>query len=380
MTRTGDRIRVLMVGPSPEVRGGVSQVIRLMLSHAPPQVEYQVIATLTPKTVVPGHWGTSFRQIVPIFRNVVHFTRSAAQIRRVVRSGTIDLVHIHFASWGSSIRKYFVSRIVQRAGKPYVMHAHGGSFEEFYKSIPKFLKKEIRSMLSNSSGLVTLSEYWKKFYQKILEPKTPPLYVMHNPIVLPDTVPARDHSRLYLVYLGRMNEWKGSERALQALAVLPESLRSCVRLRMAGDGEVSRMRQVAEALRIQHIVDIREWIEGEEKQHWLASSGAFILPSRAEGLPMSLLEAMAWGMPAIVTPVGSIPEFVEDGSEGFLVPPDDIQAISRAIAILAENPELRAQMGRAARQRVEELDISRYMQKMYAIYQQCLSAHTEAFE
>ena len=119
--------------------------------------------------------------------------------------------------------------------------------------------------------------------------------------------------------------------------------------------------------------EIRGWIAGAEKEAWMRQTNVFILPSRNEGLPMAMLEAMAWGKALIVSPVGGIPEYVTDGVEGFLVPPDDIDAIADAIRKLAENPELRMQMGMAARTRVEPLDIQNYRVRLGQIYR-------EAFE
>ncbi|MCS6923441.1 MAG: glycosyltransferase, partial [Fimbriimonadales bacterium] len=156
------------------------------------------------------------------------------------------------------------------------------------------------------------------------------------------------------------------------VARLPQPLRERVRLYMAGDGEVDAVRRLTAELGLQTQVDIRDWIEGEDKERWLQETNAFILPSRAEGLPMAMLEAMAYGKALIVSPVGGIPEFVTDGQEGILVPPDDIEAISRAIARLAENPDLRRQMGLAARKRVEPLSVVNYMSQIVEIYRQVI--------
>jgi glycosyltransferase involved in cell wall biosynthesis len=157
------------------------------------------------------------------------------------------------------------------------------------------------------------------------------------------------------------------------MAKLPDAVRGRVRLYMAGDGAVDDTRALAERLGIAPQVEIRDWIAGAEKEAWMRQTNVFILPSRNEGLPMAMLEAMAWGKALIVSPVGGIPEFVTDGVEGFLVPPDDIDAIADAIRKLAENPDLRRQMGLAARKRVEPLDIQNYRVRLGEIYR-------EAFE
>ena len=87
---------------------------------------------------------------------------------------------------------------------------------------------------------------------------------------------------------------------------------------------------------------------------------------------MAMLEAMAYGQAVIASPVGGIPEWVDDGQEGFLVPPDDIAAISAAIQRLAESTALRRQMGQRARQRVKPLSVENYRQQLYHIYEQVL--------
>jgi glycosyltransferase involved in cell wall biosynthesis len=175
-----------------------------------------------------------------------------------------------------------------------------------------------------------------------------------------------------LLFLGRIGEHKGADRILRAIAKLPDAVRGRVRLCMAGDGAVDEACALAEQLGLASQVEIRGWIAGAEKEAWMRQTNVFILPSRNEGLPMAMLEAMAWGKALIVSPVGGIPEFVTDGVEGFLVPPDDIDAIADAIRKLAENPELRMQMGMAARKRVEPLDIQNYRIRLGEIYREAL--------
>ena len=81
----------------------------------------------------------------------------------------------------------------------------------------------------------------------------------------------------------------------------------------------------------------------------LLAASVFALPSRDEGLPMSLLEAMAYGLPAVVSPVGGIPDVFEDGRHGYFVQPDDPDALADRLRALLENPELARTMGARAR-------------------------------
>lgn len=84
----------------------------------------------------------------------------------------------------------------------------------------------------------------------------------------------------------------------------------------------------------------------------MAGADIFVMPSRSEGLPMALIEAMAAGLPVVASSVGGIPEVVENGVHGLLVEPGDPVALAEAIAVLGRDPSLRARMGAAGRNRV----------------------------
>ena len=96
---------------------------------------------------------------------------------------------------------------------------------------------------------------------------------------------------------------------------------------LAGDGDVEGVRQLAAPLG--DAVRVLSWIDPAERDRLLEASDVFVLPSHAEGLPMALLEAMAAGLPVIVTPVGGIPDAVTQGVDGVYVPPGDVEQLTR---------------------------------------------------
>jgi glycosyltransferase involved in cell wall biosynthesis len=103
----------------------------------------------------------------------------------------------------------------------------------------------------------------------------------------------------------------------------------------------------AEALGIRdriHLLGYRD-----DVKEWLGAMDVFTMPSLSEGLPLSLLEAMAAGVPPVVTRVGGMPEVVRDGESGFIVPPGDGAALADRISFLLGNPPLASKMGTAAR-------------------------------
>jgi glycosyltransferase involved in cell wall biosynthesis len=102
----------------------------------------------------------------------------------------------------------------------------------------------------------------------------------------------------------------------------------------------------------------------------LTGADIFVLSSLSEGMPISVLEAMAAGLPVVATAVGGLPEVVVEGETGFLVPPDDVGALTRALARLVADCELRRRMGAAGRRRAELLfDVPRFREEHLALYE-----------
>ena len=368
-------LRVLLIGPDPSVKGGVSHGIKLMLKYPPPDVEYQMLPTITAQFATAGIPKRSFRYIQVAIGNLCFFLKAYRKIAGILNSECKPhLAHVRFSSYGSTFRKGLIARLLARKKVPFVLSAHGSMYVSFYNSLQPFIKQWVRKMFLLSQGLIVLSESWKEFYQSIICDGSIPIWILPNAVELPAEPIAWDTTHdLRLLFLGLMTERKGSDRVLKAVARLPQPTRSKVSVFMAGNGMVEAMQSLATGLGISDRVTIRDWIQAEQKEAWLRDTNAFILPSQYEGLPNAMLEAMAWGKALIVSPVGGIPEFVTDGVEGFLVPPDDIDAIADAIRKLAENPELRMQMGMAARKRIEPLHIQNYRVRLGQIYR-------EAFE
>lgn len=118
-----------------------------------------------------------------------------------------------------------------------------------------------------------------------------------------------------------------------------------------GIGPALRSLIVAEGL--EGTVRLAGFLTGAAKEQALADADCLVLPSYSEALPMAILEAMACGLPVIAASVGSIPSVIEDGVEGFLIPPGDADALARRMLQLSADAELCRRLGAAARLRVE---------------------------
>jgi len=343
---------VLMLGPGLNVRGGVSGVERMLLNALPENVHATHIATM----VEGGKW-----------TKAVTFAHSLAKLT-VELGRHPDVVHIHFASGASNIRKIILARIALARGASVIMHAHGGGYQKHWASMSPTARSITLNTLLRVQRLVVLGEAWKTFFESIGVPKHR-IVIMPNPVALPEKVPERPlGGKVRFVYFGLISRRKGVFDLVEAVAKLSPECRSRVEFVLAGNGDVVQLRERATSLGVQDLVEIREWVDPAERDRLLAAAHAFVLPSHTEGLPMSLLEAMAWGLPSICTPVGSIPEYVVNDANGLLIAPGDVSQLAAAIEKLVSQEANRVQMGRIARATVEPLCVKQYSTRMCAVY------------
>jgi len=348
------RVKVLQFGPSLSVKGGVTSVAQLILDYLPPYVSLEHIPTMEEGSTI-AKYST--------------FARAVQILRRSLESLDPTIVHIHMASRGSALRKLILAEMVARAGRPLILHAHGSEFDGFHRKLPAAVRRNVNRSLQRANVFLTLSSQWRDFYVNECELSPSQVVVLPNPVKLPVDVPDRSGRRqaVQFLHLGRLGDRKGGYDLVNAFAGLPEGLRNRARLVMAGDGDVEGMRKLAAPLGDRAVV--HAWIERAERDRLLAQSDVFALPSRAEGVPMALLEAMANGLPSITTPVGGIPDVFRDGQEGVLVTPGNIDQIRAAMVHMITRDDARLAAGRAARERARQFDVHMYARRLADIYQ-----------
>jgi glycosyltransferase involved in cell wall biosynthesis len=157
--------------------------------------------------------------------------------------------------------------------------------------------------------------------------------------------PPPDGPRTVVGTLARFDRIKGIDLLLEAAVGLPTTS-----LLLIGDGpERERIAAQAARLGIDDRVEITRWTDHARDR--LREIDIFVLPSRNEGFPLSIVEAMFAARPVVATDVGSVREAVDEGRTGFVVPPDDVSALRDALDQLVCNRELRRRMGDAGRQR-----------------------------
>ncbi|MBN1306119.1 MAG: glycosyltransferase family 4 protein [Anaerolineales bacterium] len=238
---------------------------------------------------------------------------------------------------------------------PYVVSLRGGDvpgfrpydFATFHKLAAPLLRvvwKSAGAIVANSQGLQELAI---KFEERF------PVRVISNGVDVSRYAPPdkRDWSPPSLLFVGRLVYQKGLDLLIPALDEIKDLPWS---LTVAGDGPLrAALEAQVEALGLAARVNFAGWQEKEDLARMYRQTSLFVFPSRHEGMPNAVLEAMSSGMPVIATRIAGNEELVSPRETGLLVPPDDVAALKEALVELLTDEKKRRRMGEQARSRVE---------------------------
>jgi glycosyltransferase involved in cell wall biosynthesis len=155
-------------------------------------------------------------------------------------------------------------------------------------------------------------------------------------------------STIRIVFLGWLDKTKGVLELLRAFSALRQEFPG-LQLLLGGEGDCSEfLRDFIHDNGMQGSIRLLGWVKGEQKLDLLRAGTIFCLPSHFEGLPNAMIEAMASGMPVVVTPVGAIPSVVDPGENGLFTPVGDEYALRENLRKLITDQPVRERLGSAA--------------------------------
>jgi len=294
----------------------------------------------------------------------VAFEAMIKMITKLFIDKEIRIVHIHTASGVSFLRSTLFLKIAKMFKKKVVMHIHGGGFADYYKGHSYFVTKNLK----RCDMIITLSQNWVDFYKSIGFECS----CVENVIAEPIIRKIQHDDVLHMLYLGLIIERKGIYDLLDVLHEHKTEFNGKLMLHIGGNGEVEKLNRMIADKELQDIVTFEGWVDSEKKLELLNLCDVFILPSYVEGLPLSILEAMAYNMAIISTNVGGIPLLVKDKKNGFLFDPGDKTAIYFSVKTLVLNEPLLATMGKDNGQLVEDYYPQNVAKKLTEIYNSLL--------
>jgi glycosyltransferase involved in cell wall biosynthesis len=347
--------RVLWVSTSTDTRGGVATFVRTM-QGTPLWDRWRIRHVATHRN------GSPAARVAAFVIGLGSFVRELVLRRPAV-------VHLHTASYGSFARKSALAWLSRAAGVAVVVHVHGGAFGDFYARSPRLVQHYVRATLTSADRVIGLGDRWAAVLQRIAPDAR--LAVVPN-AVRPRTPVAQPERGLpvHVLFVGEVTEDKGAFLLLDAWRRLSDgSAPPRADLVVVGPGAVDRARRRTEELGLVRQVRFTGWITPDEVERLLVCSHVLVLPSRMEGQPMAVLEAMAHGLCVVATEVGGIPDLVDEEC-GVLVPKDDVDALAAALRDVVINSVRRRRLGARALARVRErFDVDVTWRELDALYE-----------
>ena len=343
--------------------------------------EVHVVSYVRPVRVAESQARLHFHEVpvtrYPLFKYPPYTLALATKLARLAREQPIDILHAHYAI-PHAISAYLCKQMLGEGAPKIVTTLHGtditlmGLDESFY-DITRF-------SLQQSDGVTAVSSYLAQETHRLFCTDCP-AEVIYNFIDLDRFSPARANPDLRARYactdealLGHLSNFRWVKRPQDVIRTFHRVAQQLpARLLMIGDGPD---RETAERMADELGVGDRVYFLGSDNdvEQLLPLLDLFLLPSEQESFGLAALEAMACGVPVIASNVGGLPELVEEGRSGYLLPLRDVEAMSaRAIEVLS-NRDLHSTLKQGARARAEDFAREGIIDRYEAYYRKVLAS------
>lgn len=355
MTTASIRLpRVLIVGSFPgsdtKVIGGISTSCRVLLgSSLPNRAELALVDTTQRSNPPPSLPVRLCYAMLRVIRYVATIERHRPDAAVLFTSGGASLVEKGLMAWYARLR-----------GIPPLMFPRSGSILDSAAG-SAMERAWIRLLFGGARVLLCQGPQWQGFARETLGMQDSRAPVVWNWTATPELLEigreriarigeGEPEPIVRFLFVGWVEREKGILELLDAARALGQ--RGRFTLEIVGDGRArTEAERRAESLGLSGIVTFTGWMGGDDLLRALDRADVLVLPSRAEGLPNAVIEAMAAGLDVIASAVGNVPHVVREGIEGLLVPPDDVPALTAAMRAAIED--------RAASRRRAEAGVAR---------------------
>lgn len=348
-------MRVLMVGVDKKAVGGMWTVVENYLSNKEFCEDIGLIYIPT---------ATSSSTIKKIIFSIV----AIIKVIYTLLTKKIDIVHVHMAERGSVFREGIVVILGKLFKAKVIIHMHGATFEDWYLKCNGLIQKIIRWILNKCDVFIILGELWKEFISSIIEDDSK-IQVIHNAVNIGEYKYNLDSKEI--IFLGMLIERKGIYDLLEAINMIKKELPEDIKVKLYGSDKNANINKKIIDYGLEDIVKYEGWLTSENREICFSNAMLNVLPSYNEGLPMTIAETMAFGIPNISTNIAAIPEIISNGENGILVSPGDIESLGRSILTLVENNDLRSEYSKKGYKKVrKEFNLLNQLNQLKVIYNQ----------
>jgi len=285
----------------------------------------------------------------------------------LIKRGKYSIVHVHLfpANLFGSLASLFLPKNIKFIFSEHNVYNRRRSFKIF-KILDTFIYSRYYKIICVSKQVqFSLIEWLPNLKRKSV--------VISNAVPVPDLSNWSPVKKYDVLFVGRLTEAKGVDILIKAIKILKEKYQKEIKAAIVGKGYLEEeLKELVMELGIEKEVEFLGVRRDIEKL--MKSTKLFVLPSRWEGLPLTILEAMSSGAGIIATKVGGIPEVIQNGKEGILISPEDPEALAKGITELLKNRELRIKLGINAYKKVkEQYSIEVYTKNILELYKSLIT-------
>lgn len=278
-----------------------------------------------------------------------------------------DLIHIHSSFGPSFYRKIPFIYMAHWAKIPIVNHIHGSEFDKLYLKASESKQNLVRKVWGKCNAFIVLSEEWKETFSVVIPREK--MTVIENYSKLVSEIKRKNNG--VLLFMGLINEMKGCYDIVDVVEKVSRQIPN-VKMIMCGEGDIEQIKDKASSKGILDKFVFPGWVRDQKKDEILREANIFFLPSYSEGMPMSILDAMGYGLPIVASKVGGIPKIVRNNGE--MCEPGDIDGFSQKIVELLQDDKKLFDAGRESRNIVQsEYSLDAHIEKIENLYDSVIS-------
>jgi glycosyltransferase involved in cell wall biosynthesis len=288
-------------------------------------------------------------------------------------AGSRVAAHVNMAHAGSTVRKVIVCRLLTMLRIPYVLQLHANNYDTYFRAQPDWGKTLIRRAFLSANRIVVLGSLWRDVVIREIGADPVKVLIVRNGAPDPGVPAALPWPACPLIlFLGDLQAWKGLGELIEALG--SEELRDRPwRLICAGRGRRALYQAAAEAAGIADRVTFTGWLPRDDVQRLLLEASILALPSHMEGLSVTLVEALAHGIPVVATLVGAHRDILRDRENAVVVTPQSSTSLARGLLALLTDREFAESVGRGGRKLfIEYLEIGQMEKQFHGVYEALL--------
>jgi len=327
-------VNIIITGTNPNTaKGGIGVVLpgyQKALSIA--GIKNECVPTYDP-TSFTGKWIPWFMSFPTLFN----------RIHDIKKSGNTPVVYSHVGDGVSFLRESLILLMSRILGAETIYQIHSPRVDGY---LDNYIKRNLLKLaLLPATKVCVLTQWWSN--RLITSGFSNDIYVIPNPLpdellnVASESCDSRVHTnQISLLTMARLVKGKGVDIMIRAAEYLPQN----VKIVIAGDGEQrGELERLARNLGVSNKIEFIGWVSGHEKNNLLRNADIFCLPSTYDAFPMSMVEAMCYGVPVVAVKWGGIPDMVAHGKAGYLADAPDPEMVANMITMLLE-PSKRSEM------------------------------------